>query len=482
MSARDLPRTFGAYEIVRRIAGGGAAEVFLARGRSVAGFEKHVALKMVHARNSRDPEATRRLIEEARLTARLRHRNIVQVIDLGEVEGRHYIAMEYVDGLDLGRLIERLKAVGALPSPAVAAFVTREVCEGLEHAHRATGDDAQALRIVHRDVSPPNVLVSYDGEVKLADFGLARATDRPSSTQAGVIKGKYSYLSPEQVRGLAVDARSDVFAAAAVLYELAVGVGPFPDAPLPLLLERVSRALIEDPARLRPELPPAFVAIVKKGLHADPAQRFQSARAFADALSEFIFSQGAPPEPELVRLIERVAETREHQMAPLRPNLPAQLSDEVTRIESIANIRSRFLGATRSAQPFVEAPEGGSSAPPSALSAFFDDPVEEAPHGATEPAAGGAEATDPPAAELDADLEFELPSSHAPPVVAFAAPPPVVEREPRPEPEPEAPVLDPVSSRFAPLSAPPPPSRKRRWMALALGAFALLAAAWWRFR
>ncbi len=463
MSDRDLPRTFGPYEIVRRIAGGGAAEVFLARARSVAGFEKHVALKMVHARNSRDPEATRRLIEEARLTSRLRHRNIVQVIDLGEVEGRHYIAMEYVDGLDLGRLLERLKPIGALPSPIVAAFITREVCEGLEHAHRATDADDQPLRIVHRDVSPPNVLVSYDGEVKLADFGLARATDRPSSTQAGVIKGKYSYLSPEQVRGLAVDARSDVFAAAAVLYELAVGVGPFPDAPLPILLERVSRAVIEDPARLRPELPAAFVAIIRRGLQADPAQRYQTARAFSEALSEFMFAQGVPPEAEVVELIERVAVTRQHSMKPLAPNLPMQLSDEVTRIEPIANIRSRFLSATRTARPFVEEP-----LPSEALSAFFDDPVAD-----DEPAP-----TVPPAAvEAEADLEFEIPASNAPPLLLFAQPvAPMPTTEPPPEPMPE---VDPVSARYAPLTAPPKVPLGRRWMALAIGAIALLAAAWY---
>jgi serine/threonine protein kinase len=463
VSDRDLPRTFGPYEIVRRIAGGGAAEVFLARARSVAGFEKHVALKMVHARNSRDPEATRRLIEEARLTSRLRHRNIVQVIDLGEVEGRHYIAMEYVDGLDLGRLLDRLKSTGALPSPLVAAFITREVCEGLEHAHRARSADDQPLRIVHRDVSPPNVLVSYDGEVKLADFGLARASDRPSSTQAGVIKGKYSYLSPEQVRGLAVDARSDVFAAAAVLYELAVGLGPFPDAPLPILLERVSRALIEDPARLRPDLPPAFVAIIRRGLQADPAQRYQSARAFSEALSEFIFAHGTPPEAELVRLIERVAETRQHAMEPLAPNLPMQLSDEVTRIEPIANIRSRFVSGTRDASPFI--------APPASLSDFFDDPVADDPPAPTVP---------PGAVDAEGDLEFDIPASTAPPVLLFAQP--VAPTPPTPpveaSPSMEAP-LDPVSARYTPLTAPPQSGHARRWMALAVGALALLTAAWY---
>jgi serine/threonine protein kinase len=449
LSARELPRSFGAYEIVRRIAGGGAAEVFLARARSVAGFEKHVALKMVPARMAGDPEATRRLIEEARLTSRLRHRNIVQVIDLGEVEGRHYIAMEYVDGLDLGRLLERLKPLHALPSPKVASFITRELCEGLEHAHRATDADDKPLRIVHRDVSPSNILLSYDGEVKLADFGLARSADRPSSTQAGVIKGKYPYLSPEQVRGHAVDARSDVFAAAAVLYELAVGQPPFPDAPLPLLLERISRGLIEDPAALRPELPATFLSMLHRGLHPDPAQRYQSARDFGEALSEFIFTEGPPPEQELVRLIELVAETRQHQMSPLAANLPTQQSDEVTRIEPFANIRARFVSGIRASAPSPDgaAPERPSDAPPPALSSFFDDPAPEVP-------------------------------------VSESARP-----EPEPEPEPVKPPVErarpsyaaPV--KYAPLTAPPPqPSQRRHWLALVVGAVALLAAIWWQLR
>jgi len=425
--------------------------VFLARARSVAGFEKHVALKMVPARMAGDPEATRRLIDEARLTSRLRHRNIVQVIDLGEVEGRHYIAMEYVDGLDLGKLLERLKPLHALPSPKVASFITRELCEGLEHAHRATDADDKPLRIVHRDVSPSNILLSYDGEVKLADFGLARSADRPSSTQAGVIKGKYPYLSPEQVRGHAVDARSDVFAAAAVLYELAVGQPPFPDAPLPLLLERISRGLIVDPATVRPELPESFLAMLHRGLHPDPAQRYQSARDFGEALSAFIFTEGPPPEQELVRLIELVAETRQHQMSPLAANLPTQLSDEVTRIEPFANIRARFVSGIRATAPSPES--APAEAPPAALSSFFDEPPPEVPESA-EP-----------------------------------------EPEPVPEPEPE-PVPEPVEPRvaratpsyaapvkYAPLTAPPAkPSQRRHWLAFAAVALALLAAILWQLR
>src|SRR4051812_32470934 len=169
----NLPRPFGPYELVRQLAVGGMAEVFVARARSVAGFEKIVALKMIHPRFSEDPEFARLLVEEANITAQLSHRNIVQVIDLGQIDGTHYIAMEHVDGLDLAHLLAKLAERGQRCSPRLAAFIMREVCDGLEHAHRKLDANDKPLKIVHRDVSPPNILVSGSAEVKLTDFGIA---------------------------------------------------------------------------------------------------------------------------------------------------------------------------------------------------------------------------------------------------------------------------------------------------------------------
>ena len=166
----NLPRPFGPYELARQIAVGGMAEVFLARARSVAGFEKIVALKMIHPQFSEDPEFARLLVEEANITAQLSHRNIVQVIDLGQIDETHFIAMEYVDGLDLSRLLTRMRERRNKLSPRFAAFVVREICDGLDHAHRKADSGGKPLKIIHRDVSPPNILISTGGEVKLTRF------------------------------------------------------------------------------------------------------------------------------------------------------------------------------------------------------------------------------------------------------------------------------------------------------------------------
>ncbi len=334
-AAVDLPRTFGPYELVRRLASGSMVDVYLAQARSVAGFQKAVAIKMIRgAQSDEDPDFVQQLVEEANIASRLSHKNVVQVIDLGEIEGQHYIAMEYVDGVDLGRLMGRLGPKRGACSPRVAAYVMREVCEGLDHAHRMTDPSGRPLRIVHRDVSPPNILVSFAGEVKLTDFGLAKASLRVSSTQAGQIKGKYSYMAPEQAKGHAVDARSDVFAAGLVLYELLTGRQAYPDAPLPLMLERITRAIFEPAERVRPDLPPSLADVVRRALAADASQRYPSARALADDLTAFLYTQDPQPEGELAQLLERVSNSARSHLAPLGAPLVDDDSDEVTSLEA----------------------------------------------------------------------------------------------------------------------------------------------------
>jgi serine/threonine-protein kinase len=255
----ELPRPFGPYELVRRLASGSMVDVYLAQARSVAGFQKAVAIKMIRdVQSDEDPDFVRQLVEEANIASRLSHKNVVQVIDLGEIDRQHYIAMEYVDGVDLGWLLSRLGPRKRHVAPRVAAYVMREVCEGLDHAHRMADAEGRPLRIVHRDVTPANILVSFAGEVKLTDFGLAKASLRAASTQVGQIKGKYSYMAPEQAKGHGVDARTDVFAAGLVLYELVTGCQAYPDAPLPLMLERITRAIFEPAEKLRADLPLAL--------------------------------------------------------------------------------------------------------------------------------------------------------------------------------------------------------------------------------
>lgn len=430
---QDLPRPFGPYELVRRLASGAVAEVWLARARSVAGFEKPVALKMVHAGKESQPEIANLLIEEARLTARLGHRNIVQVIDLGQVDGRHYIAMEFVDGMDLARLLKRLRAREIQLSPRVAAYVAREVAEGLEHAHRRADGEGNPLHIVHRDVSPANVLVSFDGEVKLTDFGLAKSSTRAPSTQAGVIKGKYAYMAPEQARAQSVDARADVFSATAVLYEMLTGQAPYPDAPLPVLLERVTRGMIDPPEKLRGDIPEPLRAVLRKGLAADPAHRFASARALADALNAWLFTQAPSPEMELSRALEAAVEGARNVAGPLGALIVDDDSEEITDIEAHKKIRQRVEETGDVEAEAEEALAEGDE--PEARTVFQPVALDELRA----------------VAEKMERARAAQRASSAPP------PPPKPEPEPEPEPEPDGVsstvMMDPAS--IAPPSAPP---------------------------
>jgi serine/threonine protein kinase len=353
-ASHELPRAFGPYELVRRLGVGGMAEVYVARARSVAGFEKVVALKTIHARFSEDPEFTQLLVEEANITAQLSHRNIVQVIDLGVVDETHFIAMELVDGIDLSRLLTVARERRMRISPRVAAYVCREVCDGLEHAHRKAGPDGKPLRIVHRDVSPPNILVSHSGEVKITDFGIAKASLRAVKTGTGVVKGKYAYMAPEQARALAIDHRADLFALGCVLYELATGRPVYPDAALPILLDRVARVVFEPPERARPELPGPLVEIIAKALQPSPDARYATARAMGEALTELLFSMPPNPELELASLVAAVVGRGTTASVPpiSGASLLDDAFDDATQIESVSVMRSRMVpGAPPKAGP-----------------------------------------------------------------------------------------------------------------------------------
>jgi serine/threonine protein kinase len=237
-------------------------------------------------------------------------------------------------------------------SPRVAAYICREVADGLEHAHKKTGSDGKPLRIVHRDISPPNVLVSTAGEVKITDFGIAKASLRASQTGIGVVKGKYAYMAPEQARAEPIDHRADLFALGCVLYECATGKPVYPDMPLPALLDRVARVVYEPPEKVRPGLPSKLVAVIKKCLAAKAEERFQSARQIADELTDLLFTMPPNPEAELSILVGELSGT---PSTPSIPPVPAGHSildddfDDSTQIESMSVLRSRM--APQPAQP-----------------------------------------------------------------------------------------------------------------------------------
>ncbi|MCA9551169.1 MAG: cyclic nucleotide-binding domain-containing protein [Myxococcales bacterium] len=290
MGPRDfmkLPQegeAYGKYQLLEKVAVGGMAEVFKALSISIGGFQKLVALKRILPHLSTDAEFVSLFIDEAKLTVSLNHGNIVQVIDFGRIENNYYLAMELVDGRDMTQvLIKQSRARRTVPLE-VAFYITSETLRGLEYAHSRRGRDGEALGIVHRDVSPHNILVSYDGEVKITDFGIAKARTKVSLTRPGVVLGKFAYMSPEQARGKDVDARSDVYSAGITLYETLTGRRLFYSEDPAAILAKVRSPKVPPPSRYAPNIPPEVDQMVMKALAIEPDERFQSARELATAL------------------------------------------------------------------------------------------------------------------------------------------------------------------------------------------------------
>jgi serine/threonine protein kinase len=276
---------FGKYRILRRLGAGGMAEAFLAEQPGAAGFTRTVVLKRVLPHLADQPEFTRMLVNEARLAARLSHANIAQIYDLGQAGETTFLTMEYVDGVDLATLWERADERGRAPLPLGAcARVVLDLCAGLHHAHGATDSLGHPLGLVHRDVSPPNVMVSRDGVTKLIDFGVAKATALAGETVAGAAKGKHAYMSPEQCRGKAIDARSDQFAVGILLWELVAWRRLFRRDADYLTMRAVVEAHVPPVHTLRPEAPDALDAILRRALAKDPDDRFTTCEELADEL------------------------------------------------------------------------------------------------------------------------------------------------------------------------------------------------------
>ena len=306
-----LGSDFGPYRLVDLIAVGGMAEVYLASTRGVAGFEKHLALKVIHPDYADDARFVQMLVDEAKLAVQLNHPNITQTFDLGRIGDVYFISMEYVDGADYFRVLKGVTDRDADIPVAAALFVAKEVCSGLHYAHTKVDSAGEPLRIIHRDVSPQNVLVSRQGEVKLVDFGIAKAANASTRTRAGVIKGKLVYMSPEQAWGDAVDERSDVFSAGIVLYEALTGGSLYMEQNPAKLIEIVRRADIDPPSSIREELGRDIDGLVMGALARDPDQRPQSAQAFGHLISEMLRTIAPDYAPaRLGALIEAVVDEK----------------------------------------------------------------------------------------------------------------------------------------------------------------------------
>ncbi|MBX3186443.1 MAG: serine/threonine protein kinase [Labilithrix sp.] len=288
----DLPRTFGRYTLFELVGRGGMAEIYLSRAETELGATRLSVVKQILPAFANDPRFAEMLIHEAKLAARLGHRRIVQVFDLGKADEHLFIAMEYVEGFDLNSLLRQCTE-RKVPLPAEHALgIVADVLEGLDYAHRRAGEDGEPLGIVHRDVSPSNVLISYEGEVKLCDFGIAHANDLVKAESNEALKGKAGYMSPEHARGEALDARADVFAAGIILWELLAGKRLYKSKSETPLIEQAKRAEIGPvpdkglPNHARLE------AIVTRALARDREERYASAGAMLRDLEAYLADAG----------------------------------------------------------------------------------------------------------------------------------------------------------------------------------------------
>lgn len=285
---------FGKFEIDAKLGSGGMAEVFRCRLAGIGGFEKWVVVKRILSQHANDPYFVQMFMDEARLSANLNHPNIAQTFEIDEIDGIAYIAMEYVKGPTLSQLIRKAWREEKVHLGHFA-LVVAQVCEGLHHAHTALDSAGEPMSIVHRDVSPQNVIVSLDGVPKLLDFGVALGRGRIAKTEAGTLKGKLRYMAPEQIsQGGAVDHRVDIFSAGVMLYEATVGRNPHggSDTSEVTLLKNVMDGLMQPPSMTAPNYPPELEAIVMKAIHPKPEERYQSARELHDAL--VAFTAGGP--------------------------------------------------------------------------------------------------------------------------------------------------------------------------------------------
>lgn len=286
------PTPFGKYYLLDRVNVGGMAEVFRAKATGVEGFEKLVAIKRILPNIAEDDEFITMFIDEAKISVQLSHANIAQIYDLGKIDESYFIAMEFIAGKDLRTIFERSRKRGEILPISMSCYGIARVCEGLDYAHRKKDQQGRDLHIVHRDVSPQNILISYEGEVKLIDFGIAKAANKASKTQAGILKGKFGYMSPEQVRGLPIDRRSDVFAVGIVLYEMLTGERLFVGESDFSTLEKVRNVEIMPPTTYNRRIPDELEAIVLKALAREPEERYQSAGEVQEDLSRLLASGG----------------------------------------------------------------------------------------------------------------------------------------------------------------------------------------------
>jgi serine/threonine protein kinase len=451
------PVPFGKYLLLDRISVGGMAEVFKAKSYGVEGFEKIIAIKRILPTMGEDRDFIKMFIDEAKIAGQLAHANICQIFELGRIDGSHFIAMEYIWGKDLLQIQNRLRKIKqSMPIP-MACFAIAKVLEGLDYAHRKRDPLGRPLEIVHRDCSPQNVLVSYEGEVKVIDFGIAKATSRNSRTMAGVLKGKFGYMSPEQVRGLPLDRRSDIFALGTMLYECLTGDRLFQGETDFSTLEKVRNVDIRPPREVNPNIPQAVEAVILKALAKDVEERYQWCSEMLADLQAFLMAQD-------------VVFTAKSLSSWLKDVFSTEIDRERQQLEQYKRVgRDGLIDGVPAADAKVDllaslGEAGPVEGDPTTLGGPNFDDIEQAAGAAPEvgpapgsPAARGAvdDEDDAEAFGEEAPTEIFGEINHG---ASPVAPPPVAARASSPQPPQTRPPRPPPNSRLPTAREPGPPA------------------------
>ena len=368
--APSTDRMVGRCEMFDEIAAGATARIHLGRMLGAESFSRTVAVKRLHPQYALNPEFVAAFLDEARIVARIRHPNVVPILDLVEEEGDLFIIMEYVEGINFGQLGRAAKELGERVPPGVAARTVAGALNGLHAAHEATNEKGQALGVVHRDVSPENILVGVDGFPRMLDFGVARARGRLSSSRSGQLKGHLSFMAPEQLLAEPLDRRTDVFAASIVLYQALTGLQLFAADDIRALKDKLLEMPIEAPSKVVPGLPRKFDAIVLRGLERKPAKRWKSAQDMAEALEAV---GGLAPHREVGEWVRRLGAARLAELAAkvsaleVKPLAKRPKSDRRVHQRSQLRIPIEVLNAAAAraeaepaAEPRAERPSEGS--------------------------------------------------------------------------------------------------------------------------
>jgi eukaryotic-like serine/threonine-protein kinase len=351
-----MDTTFGKYQLIADLGQGGMADVFLAVAKGPVGFNKLVVIKRLRSHLADDAEFVGMFLDEARLAARLNHPNIVGTYEVGEVDNQFYIAMEYLEGQPLTRMRRRVKRSNGLDwSLEAEARVLAEVLSGLQYAHELSDYDGTALGIVHRDVTPSNVFVSYEGVAKILDFGIAKAQGRTTETKTGVVKGKTSYMPPEQVMGLDVDRRADIFSVGVMLWEAAAGRRLWQDVDdLVIVTKLIAGDVPSSPRAVNPEVPEPIDSICRRALSAAPEDRYETALDMRTAIEEFV--DGCSRKVSGREVGRAVSSAFAQERAQIKTILEGQLSALGDSSASLRGISLPAITASSQSLPLVTPP------------------------------------------------------------------------------------------------------------------------------